>query len=244
MGEFEVTAGYDKRFGTVGFRFQGAFRANLREFLKQLGVTREEALAILVDDEYQWTEGTGDIEKARVRLIAETDVEGKVVLDVGGYDGVMAKQCLDQGAKRAICLDNHQYEHYGWEDRKLDGVEYIQGDLTIWKEPVDVVIAYNILYHTHHPWRMLNHIRDITKEQMLLCTLFRYHTGSWIYLYDPRECNPTDETVYFGPSLEALNKLLNHTGWNSEQYALTYDRVLYRCLPDLEFIDKHPEPLG
>lgn len=243
--DFTVKAGYDYRFGTVGFQTAGRFSFNLRDLLLQLKVDPNDLAAVL-SEEYAWTEGEQDINPARIRLISETDCKGKTILDLGGYDGWAAKQTLDQGAARAIVVDSEQWRHYGWPEVRHEGVEYVKGDLTTWTEPADVVIAYNLLYHTHHPWRMLESLRAITKPDgvMLLCNLVRYHKGAWIYIYEPRECNPADETVYFGPSMQALERLFKHTGWDAERYALSHDRVLFRCRPTPGWVDPHPEPWG
>jgi SAM-dependent methyltransferase len=218
-----------------------------------------------------------DIEEVRREAIERCNMYGKTVLDIGGYDGWAAKMALDRGAKRAICLDNHQYEHYGWKDVKKEGVEYIKGDVMDLKYrparpfedhgtcavagelehlslsncenaylhwPImDVLINYNVLYHTKNPWAFLDRCREIIADdgEMLLCTLFRYHDGPWMYVYNPRECNPTDETVYFGPSLAALERLLEHTGWEFEQTGLALDRVVYRCKPVAGWQRRHED---
>jgi len=275
--EFTVKAGYDYRFGTIGFRvdMQGEpepinFYFPLRELLEKMKIDPND-LSALMADEYRWTEPLGqDIDPARIRLLEETDWKGKMVLDIGGYDGFAAEIAHKGGARRAICLDNHQYEHYGWADKKKEGVEYITGDLMDllvskgsditpsgiyivgdehnWEEPnqdqdvwlgvsqPDVLINYNVLYHVKNPWAFLEKCREIIKPdgEMLLCTLCRYHKGAWVYLYEPRECNNSDESVIWGPSLEALERLLRYTGWEAERYALSHDRVLYRCKPTLE----------
>lgn len=253
----KVDVAYDHRFGLIQMHVEDTIRIGFKELLTKLNIDPQDALAML-SDKYQWTEGGDDIESARKRIIAETDVVGKVVLDIGGYDGWAAKQCLGQGAARAICLDNHQYDHYGWEDKKLGGVEYITGDLMYYHfnsngndgskafpalPYPDIIIFYNVLYHLKNPWAALDRLREMIKPdgQMLLCTLFRYHTGSWMYVYNPRECNPNDDTVYFGPSLEALERLLLHTGWTATKYALSYDRVLYRCTPTPDWSRTHED---
>lgn len=251
-----LSLGYDYRFGTVGFSLHREgeelhFYVPLQDLIKQLGVKKHEMDAMF-QSEYEWTEKAGDIDPARIRLLEETDFAGKVVLDIGGYDGFAAEIALQRGAARAICLDNHQFEHYGWDEKKKEGVEYVQGDfmdlmfqtfgttlgtsLTNFGIP-DTIIFFNVLYHLRSPMAALDHLRSLLKPdgEMLLCTLVRYHEGSWIYLYEPRECNPTDETVFFGPSLEALERMLKLTGWQAERYALAYDRVLYRCKPIPDF---------
>lgn len=269
--EWEVRTHYDYRFCSIhiqssyGDAHSPVFQIALRELLKKM--PRHEVLACLNMSEDPSLPPDTDIEKYRRVAIREVDMKGKVVLDIGGYDGWAAKLALDCGAARAICLDNHQYNHYGWEDKKLEGVEYVEGDFGdyyVWSEDTlkdedsclsvavdgykcvprpDVLIFFNVLYHLKNPWAALDRLRELIKPDgvMLLCTLFRYHDGPWMYVYEPRECNPTDETVYFGPSLAALERLLKHTGWDFEQVGLAYDRVVYRCKPALGFERKHEE---
>jgi SAM-dependent methyltransferase len=225
-------------------------------------------------EEYQGVPGDGaPIDESRIKMLEETDWKGKVVLDIGGYDGFAAEIAHKGGAKRAICLDSHQYEHYGWEDKKKEGVEYVTGDfMDTWiegdKEQIlnpsplyaqpslrldkidedytglcedapplpDTIIFFNILYHLWSPIKALQHLRQIIKPggEMLLCTLFRYHPGSWAYFYNEYDCNETDQSVFWGPSLECLENWLSNTGWEFEKYALSYDRVLYRCKATIE----------
>ena len=206
-----------------------------------------------------------DIEPVRNRVLEETSFASKVVLDIGGYDGFAARIALDKGATRAICLDNHQYESYGWKEKKLEGVEYIEADFMYYLLPEndriivgdytlghkcpphlprpDVIIFYNVLYHLKHPWAALGRLRELIKPdgEMLLCTLFRYHDGAWMYVYEPRECNPEDETVYFGPSMKAIERLLAATGWSFKLEGWAADRVVYRCWPVADWCRKHED---
>ncbi len=239
--DLEVRAGYDKRFGTIAFDVQSKFGMNVREFLASLNIDPND-FAALMEDRYQWTEGDADIEGARVRLLEETDWQGKTCLDLAGYDGSMAKIAIEHGATQAVVADSEQWRIYGWpQPEPIQGVQFVKSDLYEWKEPADIVIWYNCLYHVPDPWRALRHVRTLTKERMLLCTLFRYHKGSWIYMYLPYECNSTDPTVYFGFSLEALERILKLTGWTATRYALTHDRVLYDCVPTPDFVDAEEE---
>jgi len=172
-----------------------------------------------------------DIEPVRYKTLEDTDWKDKVVLDVGGYDGFAAEIAHKGGARRAICLDNEQYQTYGWKDVRKQGVEYLTGDFLEWQEPVDKVIFFNVLYHLCNPWMAMEHLRKITKEEMLLCTLFRYSDRPHWYLYDSYECNPTDSSVFWGPSIMGLERLLKYTGWEFVQEGLAMDRVVYRCRP-------------
>ena len=248
-----VRAIWDPRFGfiqlniTLDDQDKAVLRLPLKNFIEQLNIKRAELDAIL-NPKYAWTEGVSDIEPARRRLLEQADWKGKAVLDVGGYDGFAAKMALDGGAKRAICLDSQQYEHYGWDDKKAEGVEYVMGDMmdytaegkiihvidNVFSLPrPDALILYNVLYHVKNPWLFLEKARELIKPdgEMFLCTLFRYQEGSWVYLYEGRECNHEDESVFWGPSIEALERLLRFTGWEAEMYALAYDRVVYHCKP-------------
>lgn len=271
--DLQIRAAYDPRFGTLQLGVVATARLKLASLLRDIGVSPEE-LAALMADGYQWTEGEDNIEPARLRMLEQTDWTGKTVLDIGGYDGFAAEIAHKGGAARAICLDNQQYQHYGWNDKRLPGVEYITGDLMDLllsdgdekgrqiffdpdKEPYrsygpgfrfepkqpDVLINYNVLYHVKNPWAFLDKCRELIQPtgEMLLCTLFRYHKGAWMYVYEPRECNPTDDTVYFGPSLEALERLLRATGWDFVQEGLAYDRVVYRCKPVEGWVRTHED---
>ncbi len=237
---WSLALGYDYRFGALRVspvnpkgESVADFIVRIPDMLRRANIPAHELKAML-EIAAQPETPDRDIEEVRRTGIELCNVYGKTVLDVGGYDGFAAKMTLDRGAKRAICLDNHQYEHYGWEDIKKEGVEYITGDLMEWTEPVDVLINYNVLYHVKNPWAFLAKCRDLTREEMILCTLFRYHDGSWVYLYEPRECNPTDESVFWGPSITALERMLKFTGWKFQQVGLALDRVVYRCWPTEE----------
>ncbi len=266
---WNLAVGYDYRFGSmrispvspVGERVAD-FAIRIADLLRGMNIPPHEMRAHLQEAERP-SSPERDIEDVRREAIERTNVYGKAVLDIGGYDGWAAKLALDRGAARAICLDNQQYHHYGWEDIRKEGVEYITGDFMDleldrckqmingplvlgWRDPLprpDIIIFYNVLYHLKNPWAGLDRLREIVKPggEMLLCTLFRYHDGAWMYVYEPRECNPTDETVYFGPSLMALERLLTATGWDFEQTGLAMDRVVYRCRPTPGFERRHQD---
>ena len=240
---WSLSLAYDYRFGHLGFRMNKDgeepvdFLLPLSELFKTCRIHPEELRTYIKDslDEKAVIPGQ-DIEPVRYKTLEDTDWKGKTVLDVGGYDGFAAEIAHKGGARRAICLDNEQYQTYGWKDVRKQGVEYITGDLMEWTEPVDVLINYNVLYHVKNPWAFLEKCKALTKEQMLLCTLFRYSDRPHFYLYEPRECNPTDESVFWGPSIMGLERLLKYTGWEFTQEGLAMDRVVYRCTPaDAQF---------
>ena len=237
MPNWSLRLEYDYRFGL--FRITptdpkgkdvATFGIQIPQLLSQAKIPPHE-LRALIEESKKTEPPLIDIEPVRQEAIKKLKLKGKTVLDIGGYDGWAAKLALDCGAKTAICIDNQQYHHYGWEDTMKEGVDYLTSDFMEWDAPVDLTIFYNVLYHLKNPWRALDHLRTITKGTMLLCTLFRYHDGPWMYVYEPEECNPTDETVYFGPSILAIERLLKATGWTFKQEGLALDRVVYTCKP-------------
>ena len=261
-----VKVAYDYRFGVIrlgltsdSWEGEASVHFRLDEMLRVAGVLPYE-LDMLLGVKTQPDDFEPDIEPARRRAIEESDLKGKTVLDIGGYDGWAAKLALDCGAARAICLDNHQYEHYGWEEKKHEEVQYVEGDfmayrigefddnLLVTPNPADfdrlpglprsdILIFYNVLYHLKNPWAALERLRELVKPdgEMLFSTLFRYHEGAWAYLYEPKECNPSDETVFWGLSLDALERLVTATGWDFQRVGLALDRVVYRCKPTPNF---------
>lgn len=235
-------AAYDYRFGVVNFRVEAPgglnnFLVSIVELFKSCNIHPDELRMFAQMIEKRTEIPNGDIEGARMNTLRTTDWKGKTVLDVGGYDGFAAEIAIKGGAARAICIDNHQYEHYGWKDVRKAGVEYIQGDFMDWVEPVDIVIFYNVLYHLKNPWAALEHVRRLAKEQMLLCTLFKFNERPEWYLYEPRECNPEDETVFWGPSALGLERMLKATGWDFEREGMAMDRLVYRCQPTAGYRD-------
>lgn len=258
---------YDKRFGAIALtptdpdgQPVAHFMLRVSDLLRASGMTRYE-LAEYLNEAEAPAVPMRDIEEIRREAVERANVDGKVVLDVGGYMGEFAKLALDRGAKRAIVLDTEQWRHYGWEDKRIEGVEYVKGDLMDYKPydpgkryPVeemmvmpqnllfhtkyarelprpDVLILFNLAYHVRNPIAFLDRAREIIKPdgEMLLCTLFRYHDGAWVYFYEPRECNKDDVSVFFGPSIEALERWLTCTGWIFEKRGQAFDRVVYAC---------------
>lgn len=267
--DWKIDVGYDNRFGyiKIGASKNGTtfapFYLSLLEILKSVGIPPYELKQLLSLAKANIPD-YANIEPVRRKVLTDHDFTGKTVLDVGGYDGEMASIALSKGAGRATCLDNHQYEHYGWEDKKFDGVEYVNcnalsnivhlsdevfgikdsvTDVEYYFDRPDAIIFYNVLYHLKNPWAALDHLRTLIKPDgvMFLCTLFRYHDGPWMYVYEPRECNPTDDTVYFGPSIMALERLLAATGWSFKQEGMALDRVVYTCKPIEGWQRKHED---
>jgi hypothetical protein len=65
---------------------------------------------------------------------------------------------------------------------------------------------------------------------MVICSLVTWTDQPTWEVYEPREVNPTDETVYWGPSEAGLHKLLKLTGWTDvTEVGHAFERLVLRC---------------
>lgn len=207
-----------------------SFRVAIVDLLRGLQVTPA-ALRGLLEEAAEPAPPVGNLENL-CRIAIPEDLSGLTVLDIGGYDGRFARLCLERGARRAICLDSRQWEQYGWtEPPRLPGVEYVQGDFREWQEPVDVALFFNVLYHLENPFAALQHLRTITRQEMILASLTVWSDESIFRLYGARECNPDDDTVFWGPSQAGLFGLLVRTGWQAEKVGRAFERIVVRATP-------------
>lgn len=209
------------------------FRLPVSTILRGLGIT-DEALGLMQTDAQKPTvDAPGRDVEELCRAAVPADCTGLSVLDVGGYDGRMAALALERGAKWAVCLDNTQWDHYGWKDPgEIGSVEYIVRDFMEWDEPADVVLFFNVLYHVQNPWAALEHLRKLTRQHLALCTLVTWTEKPVWELYLPREVNPDDDTVYWGPSETGLTRLLALTGWTDVRVVgKAFERLVLTCRP-------------
>jgi hypothetical protein len=238
---WDLRIAYERRLGSVlvapvppGSRDPVThFRLPVSTILRGLGIT-DEALGLMQTDAARPTVDApgADVEEL-CRAAVPADCTGLTVLDVGGYDGRMAALALERGAKAAVCLDSAQWTHYGWEQAPPHpGVEYVRGDVMEWTAPFDVVLLFNVIYHTPNPWAMLAHLRTFTRRTMALCSLVTWTERPVWELYEPYEVNPDDDTVYWGPSESGLRRLLDLTGWKDVQMVgKSFERLVLTCKP-------------
>lgn len=219
---WDLRVGYERRLGSVflapippGVAEPVAhFRLPVSTILRGLGVS-DEALGLMrADAARSVVDAPGVDVEGLMRAAVPADCAGLTVLDVGGYDGRMAALALERGARRAVCLDSAQWTRYGWaRPDPLPGVEYVTGGFLDWHEPVDVTLFFNVIYHVENPWAALAHLRTFTRSRLALCSLVTWTEKPVWELYAPREVNPDDDTVYWGPSEAGLHRLLALTGW-------------------------------
>jgi len=210
----------------------------MQPVLKELDVRAEELRALA--EELEARQNMEDISMPSMcrRAIDTLDLKGKSVLDIGGYDGTMAAYALERGAASAAVLDSEQWRGYGWPYPEMPkGVERLVGDFRTddWllvEHQADVVFFFNVLYHVEDPHAALRRLRDWCTDEMLLCTLYVYSDLPVWRVYEPRELNVTDKTVFWGPSPKGLLKSLKVTGWDDvQEIGRTVERIVVRCKP-------------
>jgi Protein of unknown function (DUF1698). len=161
-----------------------------------------------------------------------TDLRGKIVLDVGGYDGYYAARAMERGAEVAKVLDNRQYRRYssdeaeGWHEPVLfPGVMYITGDLITYHQPAHLVMCFNVIYHVTSPWDAARALRHLTWDTLLLST-------SWL-AGDEAVWHLTPDashTIFWTPTVPGLVNLLKAVGFaNVEEVERWQDRVLVKA---------------
>lgn len=234
----ELTAHYDQRLVHLNFGLKCShmkaedirvYSFPAADFLAGIDVKPEtlRELANEMDAKKSWPDLSTD--ELITKGMDKINFRGKTVLDIGGFDGRFAKMAHDRGARRAVCLDNQQWTEYGWQQPPFsDEVEYITGDFRDWSEPFDIVLFLNVLYHVESPITALQHLTTICDDKMLICSL-----GVWSDLpvwrpFEPREVNPDDVTVFWGPSPGGLRKGLTIAGWSDyKEIGRSHERMVY-----------------
>ena len=140
---------------------------------------------------------------------------GMSVLDIGGYDGIMAKTALNRGAASAVVVDNQQYKQY--EDYAVkpmpEGVLLFADDVFAYHTPADVVLCYDVLYHIKEPYSFLEHLHFLTLRTLCLSTRIIPGEDTVWRLYAPREGHHNDPTVFWKPTLNGLHKAMEMVGF-------------------------------
>ena len=169
----------------------------------------------------------------KVRHALKGHIKNKVVLDIGGYDGKQAAWALEQGAKKAISLDNGEYGLYlDWEQKPpFMGVNYIYGNFYHHDRMADVTIFQNVLYHQKNPALALEKVRSLTREMMVLSTSYIEGKEAVFKVFDWAHADENYLTVSWKPTIKGLLTLLENTGWTkNEVISQEEEHVVVRCL--------------
>ncbi|MEU7894040.1 class I SAM-dependent methyltransferase [Nonomuraea sp. NPDC049152] len=117
------------------------------------------------------------------QLGEHVDLDGKVVLDVGGGPGYFATEFRRHGA-RCVCVDVNAGELAG------GGLLGSALELPFLDDGVDVCFSSNVLEHVPEPWRMASEMVRVTKPGGLIFLAYTnwlspwggHETSPWHYL--------------------------------------------------------------
>jgi hypothetical protein len=218
-------------------------RVSLARILQLGHITRAEANAALDEIEAPPIISHQDIERhpehveMRINVLPD-DCTGKSVLDIGGYDGEIAAECLKRGATSAIVYDNGEWTDYSWSKPIVkEGCTYQRGDLMYFgaeaPKPADIVLLYNVIYHLRDPWTALERCRLLTKETFVLCTSFMEGDDPVWHLQgrndDDVKINET-HTIFWRPTIAGMRRMLELTGFTiDKQEGPVGDHICFRC---------------
>lgn len=150
----------------------------------------------------------------------------KSILDLGGYDGGVCAIAMKEGAESAVCVDDESWRTYdAWYPfTPYPNVTYIKNNFMNYEKAADIVILKNVIYHQRNPWKTMEHVRELTKEKLLLTTSFVPGDEAMWRVYRPYEGHPVSWTVAWRPTLAGLTTLLEATGFTNIKYLVDNDQ--------------------
>ena len=158
------------------------------------------------------------------------DLYAQDVIDVGGYDGSWYDLCRERGSFRFTVVDNRQYRQYDLADpieRKF--IEYEWVDVRDYKGKADLVLCFNMLYHTDRHSDVIHKLKDMTKKT--LCVVTWVELESEFSTYHPENAHPTDKTIYWIPTPSHLVETFENAGFSCVWHNLSGNRMALRLEP-------------
>jgi tRNA (mo5U34)-methyltransferase len=169
----------------------------------------------------------------QVRRLHLPDLRGKSVLDVGAWDGYFSFEAERRGAARVVALDTFMWQTRGTSTGKAgfelarralgSKVEDVEVEVTdISPETVggvfDVVLCLGVLYHMRHPFLMLERLRSVTRELLVLEThLDLLGSRRPAMAFYPGFELENDWSNWWGPNPKAVTAMLEQAGFGSVQ---------------------------
>jgi methyltransferase family protein len=139
------------------------------------------------------------------------------VLDIGGYDGTVARLCASRGASKVTLVDSQQWVTYGWPETTWGPgqIEYHHADFTRYEEPHDLVFCFNVFYHVKNVYGAAEQLRRLTRDCCWLWTQVLLDCEDPVFhLWRPHEPNYQDK-CYWRPSIPGLLALLTDVGFTT-----------------------------
>lgn len=199
------------------------------------------------------TRGRDDSPRKLGWLSLPTDLSGRSVLDIGAWDGFFSFEAERRGARRVLAVDSVAWQEPAWGPRgygtkrgfeiarralgsKVQDRELEFDDIS--PETVgahDLVLFLGVLYHMAHPWRTLERVASVCRDQLILEThvdLLDLPRPAMAF-YPGKEL-ADDESNWWGPNPSAIEGMLRAEGFTRfevvhlERRPYRYARALYR----------------
>ena len=163
---------------------------------------------------------------ARQRLLVHDNaalLEGATVLDIACHDGRFSFAALQAGATRVVGVDHKAHllrTAQGHMDRygvAPDRYRFLAGDLFDCLDdvgPVDVVLAFGILYHLGDHMRLFDRIFELGPRHLILDTKVSVLDGCVAEVRSPLTSPPPPGAVIeLHPTRAAVEAMLSSFGW-------------------------------
>ena len=159
-----------------------------------------------------------------------TNLKGKTVLDIGGWDGYYSFECEKNGAK-VTTIDNYQHKkgQRGFDTAKKilnSKVEYHKLDLFSlpkWKETFDIVLLFGVIYHIKYPLKALEIVYSKTNELLILESHYIKTKEKYpLMRFYPEDELSNDHSNWWGPNIQCLEDMLKDVGFKKVEKFKTY----------------------
>jgi SAM-dependent methyltransferase len=153
----------------------------------------------------------------------ESLLHEKVILDIGCGDGDLSFFFETFQPKRIIAIDygptnyNSMEACYTLKHALKSEVEFLNVDIHSYDfeelPQVDITFSFGFLYHSRHPFWILENLYKVTDRLFLKTKVFD-DDNSYMYFYDVGECN-NDPTNWYCFSPKCISLMLKRAGFQT-----------------------------
>ncbi len=150
------------------------------------------------------------------------DLTGKIVLDIGAWDGLYSFVAEERGATKVVATDIKDCDGLALaiHARRSNVLQVccsayeLDEELTHWQPPFDVVFFFGVLYHLEDPMRALRAIACVTKPGGLLIletdTCMKYEEPVMLFT---EHGHHGDETNVWYPNPPCVEAMMRKAGF-------------------------------
>lgn len=178
------------------------------------------------------------------RLKIPQNLSGKTFLDIGAWDGFFSFEAEQRGAVKVLATDSfvwqgnvagfskagfnyaHQARNSRVESLTIDAFDISPSTVGQW----DVVLLAGVVYHTKNPWLLLERAASVTKQLLIVETVFslRLWPKPAISIY--ANGFGGDSTNFCAPNIPALKAMLADCGFARSQVVSKSSMRHPRCV--------------